>query len=102
LSSLINYFFSRSPNGVLTFEEIAREARLPVSEVELLIMKALSLGLVRGTIDQVDAQVHLSWVQPRVLSKQQIATMRSRLDHWCRDVHTMEKLLEQKAHDIIN
>jgi 26S proteasome regulatory subunit N9 len=56
----------------LTFEEISRETRLPVNEVELLVMKALAQGLVRGAIDQVASNVHMTWVQPRVLDKQQV------------------------------
>jgi len=92
----------KSGNGVLTFAEIAEKTHLPTNEIELLIMKALSLGLVRGTIDEVDSKVHLSWVQPRVLDKKQISTMRSRLDVWCREVQTMENLLESRAQDIIN
>ncbi|KAL3210829.1 hypothetical protein MRX96_036815 [Rhipicephalus microplus] len=71
-------------------------------QVEVLVMKALSLGLVRGTIDQVDAQVHMQWVQPRVLSRDQIAGMKKRLDAWNADVASMEKLLETKAHEIIS
>ncbi|KAK8777876.1 hypothetical protein V5799_020783 [Amblyomma americanum] len=65
-------------------------------------MKALSLGLVRGTIDQVDRQVDIQWVQPRVLSRDQIAAMKKRLDAWNADVAAMEKLLEAKAHEIIS
>ena len=59
-------------NRLLTFEEIAVEAQLPIGEVEMLVMKALSLGLVRGAIDQVDQKVHMTWVQPRVLDKEQV------------------------------
>lgn len=92
----------KSANGLLTFDQISRETQLPIGEVEILIMKALSLGLVRGTIDQVDAKVHLTWVQPRVLDKKQISSMRLKLDSWCHDVDRIEKLLEQKAQDIIN
>ncbi|KAH9631662.1 hypothetical protein HF086_001425 [Spodoptera exigua] len=36
----------------LTFAEIAREARVPIDEVELLVMKALAEKLIRGHIDQ--------------------------------------------------
>ena len=35
-------------------------------------MKALSLGLVKGSIDQVDKKVHMTWVQPRVLDRNQV------------------------------
>ena len=59
-------------NRQLSFSEIAEEACLSPSEVELLVMRALSLGLVKGSIDQVDQKVHMTWVQPRVLDKDQV------------------------------
>lgn len=37
----------------LTFDEIAKETKLPINEIEVLVMKALSQGLVKGAIDQV-------------------------------------------------
>ncbi|KAK8379295.1 hypothetical protein O3P69_019281 [Scylla paramamosain] len=51
----------------LTFGEIARETGLPASQVEVMVMRALSLGL------------------PRVLDKKQLASMMDRLSEWCRD-----------------
>jgi 26S proteasome regulatory subunit N9 len=42
-------------------------------QVELLVMKALSLGLVKGFIDEIDQKVSLTWVQPRVLDLQQVS-----------------------------
>ncbi|KAL1471756.1 hypothetical protein MTO96_039755, partial [Rhipicephalus appendiculatus] len=101
LLCLMEMAFQR-PGSRLSFQEIATQTRLPLDEVEVLVMKALSLGLVRGTIDQVDAQVHMQWVQPRVLSRDQIAGMKKRLDAWNADVASMEKLLETKAHEIIS
>ena len=89
----------RSQTGLLTFREIAKAAVLPIEEVELLVMKALSLDLVKGTIDEVDHTVHLTWVQPRVLDHQQIGLLASKIDCWCRDVNQIEKLIEEKAHD---
>lgn len=35
-------------------------------------MKALSVGLVKGSIDEVAKRVHMTWVQPRVLDLQQV------------------------------
>lgn len=42
-----------SNNRQLTFAEISKETKLPINEIELLVMKALSQGLVKGAIDQV-------------------------------------------------
>uniref|UniRef100_A0AAQ5Y6N7 PSD13 N-terminal domain-containing protein n=1 Tax=Amphiprion ocellaris TaxID=80972 RepID=A0AAQ5Y6N7_AMPOC len=71
------------------------------TSVELLVMKALSVGLIKGNIDEVDQKVQMTWVQPRVLDLQQIKGMKERLDFWCGDVKNMAMLVEQQAHDIL-
>ena len=43
-----------------------------MGEVELLVMRALSLGLVKGSIDQIEQKAHMTWVQPRVLNREQV------------------------------
>ncbi|XP_015789826.1 26S proteasome non-ATPase regulatory subunit 13 [Tetranychus urticae] len=100
LLCLMNMTFN-SHDGILTFNEIAKKTYLPEGEVELLVMKALSLELVKGTIDEVEKKVYLSWVQPRVLDKTQINSLKSKLEHWSKDVRKMEILLEQKVQEII-
>lgn len=35
-------------------------------------MKALSVGLIKGNIDEVDQKVQMTWVQPRVLDVPQV------------------------------
>lgn len=91
----------KSHDGILTFDQIAQQARVTVGDVEMIVMRALSLKLVKGSIDQVKQQVHLWWVQPRVLNKAQILSLRSRLDYLCKDVGAMEQLLEAKGQEII-
>ncbi|XP_031424479.2 26S proteasome non-ATPase regulatory subunit 13-like [Clupea harengus] len=59
-------------NRQLTFQEIAQSAKIPVNEVELLVMKALSVGLIKGNIDEIDKKVQMTWVQPRVLDLNQV------------------------------
>uniref|UniRef100_A0A669EDC1 26S proteasome non-ATPase regulatory subunit 13 n=1 Tax=Oreochromis niloticus TaxID=8128 RepID=A0A669EDC1_ORENI len=94
--------FTRPANHrQLTFTEIAQSAKIAVNEVELLVMKALSVGLIKGNIDEVDQKVQMTWVQPRVLDLQQIKGMKERLDFWCGDVKNMAMLVEQQAHDIL-
>ncbi|XP_076878427.1 26S proteasome non-ATPase regulatory subunit 13 [Brachyhypopomus gauderio] len=94
--------FTRPANHrQLTFQEIAQSTKVPLNEVELLVMKALSVGLIRGSIDEVDQKVQMTWVQPRVLDLPQIKGMKERLDFWCEDVKSMAVLVEQQAQDIL-
>lgn len=51
-------------------------------KVELLVMKALSLKLIKGIIDEVNQTVTVTWVQPRVLDINQVAKMKERMQTW--------------------
>jgi len=85
----------------LAFQEIAETARIDENQVEILVMKAISKGLVRGAIDEVGRKVNMTWVQPRVLNRQQIGGMISRLDAWKKEITDVEKLMEENAEDIL-
>jgi len=85
----------------LTFDTISQTARINKEDVELLVMKALSLDLVRGSIDEIDQKCHMTWVQPRVLDRTQIANMQGRLTCLTSDISQMETLLEVHAQDIL-
>lgn len=102
LLCLMELTFKRPSNDRnLTFAMIAREAQLPLEEVELLVMKALSLGLVKGSIDEVEQMVHMTWVQPRVLDLNQIAHMRDRLSEWCDKVKTQVYSVEDQGPELL-
>ena len=45
-------------------------------------MRAMSLGLIKGTINQVDQVVNVTWVQPKVLDKVQIGQLVNQIDSW--------------------
>jgi 26S proteasome regulatory subunit N9 len=40
-----------------------------------MVMKAMALGLVRGSINQIRSEVTITWVAPKVLETQRISTM---------------------------
>ncbi|XP_026478609.1 26S proteasome non-ATPase regulatory subunit 13-like [Ctenocephalides felis] len=102
LLCLMEMTFKRAANNrQLKFEDIAMETRLPVDEVEFLVMKALAQGLVKGAIDQVAGVVNMTWVQPRVLDRTQIGGMAMNLENWCTQVEAMENLIEVKASEIL-
>jgi 26S proteasome regulatory subunit N9 len=95
--SLIELVFNR-PSGHrrLRFEEIAQNTDVPLNQVELLVMKALSLGLLRGNIDEVDQVVNFTWVQPRILNLKQVSGMRTRLQSWIENVKSALILIENE------
>ncbi|GAA97254.1 uncharacterized protein L969DRAFT_84311 [Mixia osmundae IAM 14324] len=102
LMALIEAVFKR-PAGdrILSFDIVARETHLPVQEVEHLVMKALSLKIVQGSIDQVSQTATITWVQPRVLDKAQIDGLRVRLTDWCGRVTAVGQVAAAASKDIV-
>ncbi|KAK9421179.1 hypothetical protein AB5N19_04325 [Seiridium cardinale] len=101
LTALTEAVFRRPPHQrAMTFDAIAADTRVRPNEIEHLVMKALSLGLVRGTIDEVDKLVNFTWVQPRVLDMTQIASMGARLGEWGENVNKLGNWIESTGQDI--
>jgi 26S proteasome regulatory subunit N9 len=93
--ALMELAFKRpSDQRTISFQDVATASKLPLGEVEHLIMKALSLKLVRGTIDELDKTVTITWVQPRVLDIEQIKGMKDRLQEWTQKVQTTLLFME--------
>lgn len=102
LLCLMEMAFTRPANNKqLLFNEISAKTKLPEDEIELLVMRALSLGLVKGSIDQIDRKVFVVWVQPRVLDLNQIKMMRSRLDVWSAEVNKIIGQVHSNSHEIL-
>lgn len=94
-------FKRKSTDRSFSFQAIAGETELPVNEVEILVMKALSLGLIKGTIDEVEKIVHITWVQPRVLDKEQIANLRELLGNWSEKVKSSVYMVEDQVPELL-
>jgi len=102
LMALIQAAFARKRDGssrLMTFQSIAEATRLPVHEVEHLIMKALSLGLIRGSLDQIDSTVDITWVQPRVLEESQLDTLAEQFDQWSKSVGKTAESVEAQRRE---
>jgi 26S proteasome regulatory subunit N9 len=102
LSALTEAVFRRPPHDrALSFDTITRETGVQADEVEYLLMKALSEGLIRGSIDQVAGVARISWVQPKVLDKTQIENMRQRLMEWDSSVSKLNEYMEEKLAETV-
>lgn len=83
LLALVNMVFERpSLERTLSFEDIAERVVVPVDQVEWVIMRALSLKLIKGTMDQVEQTVDVTWVMPRVLDNKQMSELSTRFGEW--------------------
>ncbi|KAI0404066.1 hypothetical protein F4802DRAFT_568792 [Xylaria palmicola] len=101
LAALAESVFRRPPHErAMTFAAIAADTKVRPGQIEHLVMRALSLGLVRGTIDQVDEVVNFTWVQPRILDMAQIASMGQRLGEWGENVNKLGNWIEETGQDI--
>jgi 26S proteasome regulatory subunit N9 len=101
LAALTETVFKRPPHDrAMTFATISQETKVKPDEIEHLIMKALALGLLRGTIDQVAEIARINWVQPKVLDKGQIENMRVRLREWDGSVNQLGNWIEGVGKDV--
>ena len=50
-----------------------------------------SLKLIKGSLDQVEEKAQITWVQPRVLSIEQIGQLSKRLEAWGERLHKVEE-----------
>lgn len=82
-------------NRVISFETLHRTCSIPIDHVEFMVMKAMALGLVKGNINQIRNEVTVTWVAPKVLETQRIATMLGKFEEWDSGVKGVEKLIQK-------
>jgi len=86
----------------LSFEKISQLCKIDVADVELLIMKAMSLGLIRGTIDEVAQVVHVDWCLPRYLNKSHLELMASKMRTWEAKLDGAIRMVENQSVELVN
>ena len=98
--ALIELVWSHPADGrTLAFASIARATHS--SNVELLVMRAMSLGLIVGDIDQVNSVVIIASVKARVLTLEQIEALRVRVGHWAVHVQQTQSAIEKQSELIV-
>lgn len=99
LMTLVESVFEKNIRN-LTFQDISDSTHLSKDDVEHLVMKAISLGLLKGCIDQVNELVSITWVQPRIINADQIYKMKERLIEWDEQVSKLGEKIEQQGKPI--
>jgi 26S proteasome regulatory subunit N9 len=83
LLAVVELVFQRPAHErTISFVDIGSAIAMSVDEVEWVLMRAMSVGLIKGVIDQVSQQLCATWVQPRILDKSQVGSIVERLQAW--------------------
>ena len=85
----------------ISFSKIAQVCQIEQTDVELLVMKAMSLNLIQGTIDEVQQLVHVDWVQPRYLQKSHLQILATKMDNWEQKLDQVIRMVENNSVDLI-
>jgi len=101
IAALIEIIFRRKADErLIPFADIAAGTGLPLDQVELLLIKALSLKLIRGTLDGVDQTVEITWAIPHALDMDQIAVMKENLVAWQDKTDNTHKGIEDQTTEL--
>ncbi|KAJ1613339.1 putative RNA-dependent helicase p68 [Cryptosporidium canis] len=101
--ALMDLAFRKNKNErVLSFDEIAKHCRIGLNEIELLVMKAINMNLIKGVIDQVSQTVEISWVHSRVLDKTRMKLLIDKMDNWIDTTTNIVSQLENIAPELVN
>jgi 26S proteasome regulatory subunit N9 len=102
IAALLELAFHKNKNErVLSYKEIIQNCECGVDDIEILVIKALSLGIIKGHIDEVDNKVVINWVQPRFLEREKIEIIYHRVDNWINKSHKVLGSFQETAHQLL-
>ena len=85
----------------IPFLKIAEVCKIEAVDVELLVMKAMSLNLIKGTIDEVEQVVHVDWALPRYLNKGHLTIMNNKMVAWEEKLDNVIRMCENNAQELV-
>mmetsp|Transcript_11883 Transcript_11883/g.12807 ORF Transcript_11883/g.12807 Transcript_11883/m.12807 type:complete len:359 (-) Transcript_11883:935-2011(-) len=81
--AVLNLILSLNPHDRnISFITLSEACQISLEEVESVVMKLMSKGLMRGRIDEVSQVVNVDWIQPRELDKVSVSSVHNQLLQW--------------------
>ena len=103
IAALLDLIFQKNKaERTLSFDEICKVCQTEEGEIENISMKALSHGLIKGYIDQVEKQLIVNWIQPKYLDKEKIVLMQERFTGWIDKANRVLRDLQDNASVLLN
>jgi 26S proteasome regulatory subunit N9 len=98
LLALVHLVFEKdSTERTLPMAEIAARLHVSLDQVEWVVMRAFSVHLLEGSMDQVDQTVQITWVLPRVLTDLQMTDLAGRFGEWAHKVRTTKEYMQEQT-----
>jgi 26S proteasome regulatory subunit N9 len=102
IAVLLEVIFQRPfDSRVFAFDEIAAVCHIEKDEVELLVLKALATDIIRGTVDEVEEKVTVTWCKPKALAADRLRHLKSEIDRWIEVVHAQKVNLKARAQAVV-
>ena len=103
IAALLELIFQRNKNErTLTFEDICKVCDTNDDNIEYICMKALSHGLIKGYIDDVEKKLVVNWIQPKYLEKEKIVMLEDRFTSWIEKSKKVLDDLHENAAVLLN
>jgi len=102
VAALLELVFQKNKNErVVSYKEIHQKCHCDLDKIEFLVVKALSLGLIKGYIDEVENKVVINWVQPKFLDREKISILYDRIDGWIKKANENLGYFQETANQLI-
>ena len=103
IAALLELIFQKNKTErTLTFDEICKVCHTDEDKIEYLSMKALSHGLIKGYIDQVEKKLIVNWIQPKYLDREKISLIQERFTSWIDKAQKVLGDLQENAAALLN
>ena len=97
LMALIELVFQTPPNErLIPFSVISSKCQLQTDEVELVLIRAFSLELLKGIIDEIDQTVLITFCVARSLQKSQINDLKNKVEAWMEKINVCKSDISQQ------
>lgn len=100
MALLHHVFHTPAHEREFSFASIGERCSVTAEEVEPLLLKAMALHLIEGSIDEVARTVVITWVQPRVMSIDEIKSLAANIGKWRVAVKETAAQVEEAAQTI--
>merc|ERR1712113_937187 len=102
MGALVRLAFNKeSFERIISFKEIQEYTKCEEKNVEYLIIKGMSLNLIKGIVDEIDQTVNITWVKPAILDNKQIGALQEKVKLWIAKIEETQKNINPQLNGLM-